>query len=352
MKIKNFKQFSFELNERMGSNKSVEKLTAYFNYKIMNEIKTPSNGQKQEIVPGIIGDGDLTLLKRSTHEMHWTKEELKNDSVLTRFGLYDDEIFNSIKEWLFVFNFIVNKTLKPNIPNASLQTPMNNGKIVDNVVIIVFNIEIDTDSRFGKGEFRDRVKSILNHELHHVLQRNVSRTTPIMMSKSHSLNVLTNILKENESVAPILQEFLYIVYLHLDNEVDARIAHLYTEAKTKRFKNREQFENWLKKSDHKQMYDSMNDFDGDSLYQEILEFAKSQGAEQKDVDNYLKSFIRQFRDAKSHPQELKDVYTVNKNLPANPIGFFNHFENRFKETAKKYWSRCLRVWARLEENRK
>jgi hypothetical protein len=352
MKIKKFTEFSFGINERLGTNKSVEKLTAYFNYKIMNEMKNPSEGQRQSLVPGLM-DGKIVLAKHSSHEFSWTKEELKNDPNLSRFGLLDDEIFNTIEEWVFVFYFLITKHVSPKVSNAALHVPTdNNGKIIDNVVIITFNIEVDKDGSLREKELRNEIKSILNHELHHVLQRNVNRTTPIMMSKSHSLNFIKNILSNNEGVAPELKDFLYIIYLHLDSEVDARVAQLYTEAKTKRFKKREDFETWLIKSMHKEFYDMMNNFDGDVFYKEIIEVATTQGASKEDLDKYLRSFIKQFRDSDGQVEELKSIYSVNKNIPANPIGFFKHFENRFKETAKSYWKRCLRVWMRLQENRK
>ncbi len=174
MRISNFNNF---IIEKYGSNESVERMTSFFMTKLSNDLKKPSYEDEVGLIPAIFNEEEVFVID-FTMKYSYTKDELLKDNSLKRFGLSNDELFNTIEEWEFIFRIKVLEGLGTKFNKAALSTKVERdtetnmlSNVIDNEVTIILEVDLNNISEYNEKGLLDSIRYVLNHEFHHVLQR-------------------------------------------------------------------------------------------------------------------------------------------------------------------------------------
>lgn len=233
-------------------------------------------------------------------------------------------------------------------------------------------------------QFLTELKSTISHELLHIYQKikQVESGGGSHYGKETVLNALTNHPMLNEIKIEWWRKFLYMVYLHLSFEINARITQLYYEFKEKGVNTKEEFLSELKKTNMWKQMKELEDFNTEEYIKEfelpsdesnlsglnpfemlhmLLQGKTGMSARGVDLsseENAIKSLIDLWdKTLKIGNEGIKKRFGVNFNmLPVpdsakkDPYLFFKFFEKRFHRKAEKWKRKLYRIASLLIED--
>jgi len=249
-------------------------------------------------------------------------------------------------------------------------------------VAFKFNIIIPTNGPNNK--FLSEFKSTVSHELLHTYQKikQVEAGGESHYGKETLLNALTNHPMLNEVEIGWWKNFLYLVYLHLSFEINARVTQLYYEFKERGINTKEEFLSELKKTEVWKQMSLLENFDAEEYIKEfelpsesigvdnfnpfevldmLLQGKKSMkdmGINLSSKEDAIKSLINLWdKTLKIGNEGIKRRHGIDFNmLPVpekakkNPYLFFKFFEKRFHKKAENWKRKLYRIGSLLIQN--
>jgi hypothetical protein len=238
-------------------------------------------------------------------------------------------------------------------------------------VVINMNVVVPFGD-YNNIDFLKELKSTISHELLHAYQKFKQMEGG---SKSHFgretiLNSLTNFELFKEINITWWDQFLYLVYLHLSFEINARVTQLYYEVKEKNLKTKDDIIKEVYKSDVWKQLKMLEEFDAenfistfksplpniDNPLKTLHDFIESHklnlmGVDVESDQDIIKSLIRIWDETlRIGSETIKkttgidfNMMPVPKSSKQDPYQFFKFFEKRFHKKADKFKKKLHKV---------
>jgi hypothetical protein len=245
-----------------------------------------------------------------------------------------------------------------------------------------FDIVVSLDGPSNK--FSSELKSSIAHELLHGYQKykQLEKGKAGHYGKETALNSLTQIPLLSEVEIDSWKKFMYLVYLHLSFEINARITELYHKLNEKGVNTKEEFLKEIKKSHIWSQMKNLEEFEAKKFIESFslpsTEIDMSSGNPLEILSNALKGRFElqmlQQRgiDVSSKEEALKSLVSiwdmllqagneqikretgidfnmlpVPQNAKKDPYLFFKFFEDRFHKNAEKWKRKIYRLGSLL-----
>jgi hypothetical protein len=213
--------------------------------------------------------------------------------------IYPTKISNEIIDRIGLERFKVNVSASKNNSNKA------SGKFISKSVVRVnrgFYVEIDLNIEFVNdiNELKNEIISVINHELNHALVFLKKYDKP---SKTNTINKMMAFEFKNN---PDLIEFLKMIYLSIDEEVQARVQEVGAILKELNVDN---------------YHDAIRELYRFQPINDASRMIKYKTDNILNLDSeLLKKFIKSFK-------ENNKIFGVNKKIPNSIEDFFKSFEN-------------------------
>lgn len=219
-------------------------------------------------------------------------------------------------------------------------------------------------------QLRKEIKPTISHELTHayeVYNRLKVNQDPIQ-GREAILNLATNLMDDKKY--PLWSKFLYLMYLHLSFEINARITEFYYELKEENVETKEQFLDLLKNSKVFEEIKMLEDFKAEEFIKAFklndfidqhADMSVQYSRNERDLP-----IIKSIQDPKkgmlhlisgwntvlqtlNHELDSQGIYKgklmdlVPKKAMEDPIYFFKFFEERFHKKAERFKRRLYKV---------
>ena len=239
----------------------------------------------------------------------------------------------------------------------------------DSILELEYTDEVD-DYLEEKG-IAGKIVEFLSHEIDHMHEYYRRKINQVDVWKDRLINT-NKFIVENQLLSNVSDdwiEFLRLVYLSVDFEINARITQLYYALQESNPQTRYDFIDDVKNHDiwHEMM--SLKNFDANKFYknfkykssdEDLKKAFKSldlytddqmEGVDMKDL--LLKELIKLWDKNIDETNKLYDSGEMAKISPYyinNPLVFFRKFENRFHKKAQKFEKRIYKLASKFDLN--
>lgn len=360
------------INEVMGVPKVMdfwvngitEFIIKHIEYSINNEKKywktTSTYIGNDEVVTNITMDiigGDELMTYLSNSEKY---TNLYQNNSFRDFPLYEPKlslILYTIPD--DQYNKVVKSSVSASYVSSDLKL-VKSGKLkVIKGVTFRFKIPI-LESNYNSGvldinKLKSIIKPSIAHELHHSYQEYkemLKGRDLFKQSQELTLNrtsgELSNIVESEK-----WEEFLYLVYLHLSFELNARIPQLKYTLENENIKTPDDFFKILKNTEGWGEYEYLKGFNSNTFYKNLKDDIINNEPDITDdnVDQFISSLVTEWdniikkiiRDNKSINIDTDHIKPISKNMIENPKLFFDFFEKRFHRKSEDYRRKILKL---------
>ncbi|MFN7656176.1 MAG: hypothetical protein ACK5OW_00135 [bacterium] len=217
----------------------------------------------------------------------------------------------------------------------------------DNFVFLgqSFNFEVMVPfswiENFDTDQFRKMLKPVIGHELTHAYEtyKRFLGTGDPLKGRETFLNVASETAKKSDN--PYWGKFLYLIYLSLSYEINARIVELYSFIKNNDIKNQEEFMNVLQKSSIWDKIKKLQSFNAENYINNF-----SDDEIKSLIDNWdktLQDLNIEMTNKLGHIYKGKLMDKVPQSAKENPIKFFKFFEKIFHKKGEDFRRKALRL---------
>ena len=246
-----------------------------------------------------------------------------------------------------------------------------------------FTFDVICPEDLNNTKFTSELKSTISHELLHTYQKikQVEGGGESHYGREHFLNVLTNHPMLNDLQLEWWNKFLYLIYLHLSFEINARVTQLYYEFKEKGINTKEEFLREIKKTHIWEQMEMLQNFNAEEYINEFELPTKSFSGNPLEMLHMLLSgksgSILQMKGVDTTSEEaaiksLIDLWSKTLNIGSeaiknemgvdfnmmpvpervkkDPLLFFKFFEGRFHKKAEKWKRKLYRIGSLLMQN--
>ena len=219
------------------------------------------------------------------------------------------------------------------------------------------------ESNYNNGvldsqKIRQLLEPSVSHELHHAYQEYNELLKGRKLFKQSPELTLNRVSQELRNIVDSEEwtRFLYLVYLHLSFELNARITQLSYTLKNKNINNTTDFFNHLKTTQGWEEYELLKNFDSDTFYNSlkndvIINNTFWDDQTDFDADLAMSEIIKGWDDTikniivknNLHNIDTDHIKPISKNMIENPKLFFDFFEKRFHRKAEDYRRKILKL---------
>lgn len=268
---------------------------------------------------------------------------------------------------------------------AHVQSPLSSNlkrlggdrKVLTDLVISVSPILSNTQNVDGFGKYENQIKSILTSTIAHELLHTYQIYRQLVSGKTSSFGkeeALDKIVKTEPISSPSnifitggklgkWKDFLYLIYLHLSFEINARVTETFYILKSKDIPDVETFMNELVKTPTWKQYrmlksfnaenfinqfnekDSLN-YDDDNpfrLLHDMLNGIYSSPDTLNKLINNWDLMINMYNTTIQGLDEFPEMPDLPKKIKEDPLLFFKFWEKRFHRKAENYRKKLLKL---------
>lgn len=192
----------------------------------------------------------------------------------------------------------------------------------------LYNITI-----YIKYIFTKDVRGLLIHELNHIKEYYSFKSNSLKIKiKPSYVNIRNSYNKLGILEGHSYYLFIYLLYLSLDTEMNARISQVYDYLFDFGIKDEQILFNKLKEHKNWEYVEMLNDFDYKKFVDNNIDKIGESG-----LINITNDLINNFKD-KDLNKNTKLLYFIDKNVENynDLIDFYQHFSTYFKEKTKKH----------------
>lgn len=250
-------------------------------------------------------------------------------------------------------------------------------------IVFKFNIIVPIGNFNNHNYFLSELKTTISHELLHVYQKikQLESGLGIHYGKETMLNALATHPTLNQIELTWWKKFLYLVYLHLSFEINARVTQTYYGFEEKGVKTKEHFLSEIKKTKVWAQMKLLEDFNAEEYIKEFelplndsnfnpLEMLHSilggetekqsltkMGVDVSSKEEVIKSLIVLWdKILRIGTESIKlrhgidfNMLPIPENVKKNPYLFFKFFEKRFHKKAEKWKRKLYRISSLLTQ---
>jgi hypothetical protein len=346
---------------------------------------TSKNNKVKDLRTGQVHIKTLSKTKREFNDSEITKLVLKNSGFSDEVDFISSDLFKQLPLWRPTVSITLvgvdSETYKNEIQNqattaASFEidlvstklSKLGKNEIMKNVGFTVQKLlpadyleENGFDDKLKK-EVLKTIKPTIAHELTHAYQiyNQLRGGSNVHFGKENLYNILSDLNLFKDLNIEQWDRFLYLVYLHLSFEINARISEFYHRVKEEDIKTKEEFFSFLKNS---RVWEMVNDLESFSAEDFINSFGKQsydviktlhlydKGIDTSTPDTIIKSLVSLWFKTL---EEVNDVYKneygvdfglnkIPESIKTNPTKFFKFFEKKFKDRSEYMKKKLYRI---------
>ena len=266
---------------------------------------------------GIINDGLLMLLSSDDKEVFFTGKDVQEKAVSMGWNIYNDKFLDfplSEPQLNLKLNIVPDENINSGddyINGASFDTSeidlvnatFDDGKTLPLFVGGIINVEINIpESSYENGffvelynsEIKPYAESVLFHEMTHVYEFYKRILSNSAKPNFEQVVNLTQMLNKMGAVDD-WDELMFMIYLHLSFELNARISEIYGLLRNKNITSKEEFVKFLKTSRAFSYAKRLNNFSAEKFVEDF------------DISQETIDRIREYDGKKTSMEEIKSV---------------------------------------------
>jgi hypothetical protein len=266
---------------------------------------------------GIINDGLLMLLSSDDKEVFFTGKDVQEKAVSMGWSIYNDKFLDfplSEPQLNLKLNIVPDENINSGddyINGASFDTSeidlvnatFDDGKTLPLFVGGIINVEINIpESSYENGSFvelynseiKPYAESVLFHEMTHVYEFYKRILSNSAKPNFEQVVNLTQMLNKMGAVDD-WDELMFMIYLHLSFELNARISEIYGLLRNRNITSKEEFVKFLKTSRAFSYAKRLNNFSAEKFVEDF------------DISQETIDRIREYDGKKTSMEEIKSV---------------------------------------------